>query len=65
MNGPPADEPGGTFGDWESYDSPCAYCRAEGQCRYRVWESACGGHEDEQHQCQACGKVWWIDGPDA
>lgn len=32
---------------------------------YREWESSCGGYEDEQYECRACKKTWWVDGADS
>lgn len=23
------------------------------------------GYEDEKHECRACNKTWWIEGPDS
>lgn len=32
---------------------------------YRRWESTCGGFEDICYTCKDCGKLWWVEGPDA
>ena len=31
----------------------------------RKWESSCGGYEDYQYRCAACGHAWWVDGIDS
>jgi hypothetical protein len=46
-------------------DAPCRKCGAVGQIEYSTWESSCGGYEDEHYRCKACGKDWWIEGPDS
>jgi RecJ-like exonuclease len=58
----------GTFTDeWKSVDSdvPCRKCKVAGQIERRSWESSCGGFDDDQYRCKACGGTWWIEGPDA
>lgn len=66
MHTKPMAESEGTFdGDWRKSDRPCPHCKAVGQRYYKVWESSCGGYEDEKNECRACGKVWWVEGPDA
>jgi len=32
---------------------------------YRKWESSCGGWEDLNYHCAACGKKWWVEGIDS
>lgn len=62
----PMSESEGTFdGEWKLSDRPCPHCGVQGQLYYRVWESSCGGHEDEKNECRACGKTRWVEGADA
>lgn len=42
----------------------CVAC-GEQQVSCTPWESDCGGYEDYQYECDACGKVWWVEGPDS
>jgi len=42
----------------------CHKCGAE-DVWYQEWESSCGGYEDYQYECCSCGKIWWVEGPDA
>jgi len=66
MHSKPMSESDGTFdSDWKLSDRACPYCGVNGQRDYRVWESSCGGYEDEHNRCLACGKVWWVEGPDS
>ena len=66
MHSKPMAESEGTFdGDWKRTDRCCPHCGVAGQVYYRVWESACGGYEDEKYQCRACGRTWWVEGADA
>jgi RecJ-like exonuclease len=66
MHTKPMSESEGTFDkDWQATTLPCRGCGKEGHVYVRTWESDCGGYEDDKYQCRACGKVWWIDGPDA
>jgi DNA-directed RNA polymerase subunit RPC12/RpoP len=54
----------GTFtSDWKPVGSRCRHC--DGAVMMRVWESDCGGYEDHQYRCEACGVRWWVEGPDA
>jgi hypothetical protein len=55
----------GTFGDWHVSERICPTCYRTDGHRWRLWESHDGAYEDEQHECQACGETWWIDGIDA
>ena len=59
--------PGEFTTDWESQQmlERCAGCDAEGWIWVRKWESDCGGFEDYQFRCFACGKTWWVEGPDS
>lgn len=36
-----------------------------GRVKVELWESHCGGYEDEKFTCERCGKVWWVEGPDS
>jgi hypothetical protein len=66
MHMKPMSESEGTFDSgWRDSPRPCPHCKVTGQRQYRVWESDCGGYEDEKNRCLACGKIWWIEGPDA
>lgn len=53
--------------EWKPTESkaPCRKCGAVGQIEYSIWESSCGGFEDAHYRCLACGKDWWVEGPDA
>ena len=42
---------------------PCHKCG--GEVRVRLWESSCGGYEDEKYTCAKCRHTWWVEGPDA
>ncbi len=58
----------GFTSDWkpsERPEVPCHNCGEPGQIEWREWESSCGGYEDYQHRCNACGHTWWVEGPDA
>lgn len=66
MHTRPMDESEGVFREvWK----PCSgfTCRKCGQARveYRVWDSNCGGYEDTQYRCLACGRTWWVESADA
>ncbi len=66
MQGKQTADSGGTFHDeWKPVDRPCPKCKAEGTWFFRVWNCDCGDYKDEQHECRACGKRWWVEGPDA
>lgn len=47
--------------DWTPCDTQCS-C-GERKTEYRTVEDS-EGHTDEQYHCLACGREWWIDGPD-
>ncbi len=53
----------GTFGDDKPSPHKCQRCGCA--MTYRVWESSCGGYEDEKHACTGCLFYFWIDGPDS
>ena len=57
-------ESAGALDEEKPTDRTCPKCGAK-TCVYSVWESSCGGYEDEKHSCTTCEHVWWIDGPDA
>lgn len=64
MHTGPMPESAGTFdSEWKDSGRTCRHCG--GAMEYRVWESSCGGYEDEKHRCKECGKGYWIDGPDS
>jgi transposase-like protein len=54
----------GSFSGWEKTKRNCPRCEKQ-EVFYRVWESDCGGFEDEKYKCKACGYYWWVDGPDS
>lgn len=54
------DEPSG----WGDATCECRKCKSDAVI-YRTVTSSCGGYEDEQYKCEACGHSWWVDGPDA
>jgi hypothetical protein len=43
----------------------CSYCGGKNCVQITVWNSSCGGYEDEKAECQKCGKVRWYEGADA
>lgn len=52
--------------DWKHIpEAKCRHCGVTGQRFYRLWESSCGGWEDEKHECRNCGKSWWVEGIDS
>jgi ssDNA-binding Zn-finger/Zn-ribbon topoisomerase 1 len=53
----------GTFTEHQTSETPCPKCGAV--VYIRVWESSCGGYEDEKHACSDCTYVRWIDGGDS
>jgi hypothetical protein len=55
----------GTFSEWRTSIEACLVCSRDDGHRWRLWESNDGAYEDEQHECQNCGTIWWVDGPDA
>ena len=65
MHTEPIPESAGTFqpADDKLYD--CRSCGAKECVKVILWESSCGGYEDEKNECQKCGKVWWVEGADA
>lgn len=56
----------GTFqGQDQKTDTPCRKDSCPGPVVYREWESDCGGYEDQEYRCLACGCIWWVEGPDS
>jgi DNA-directed RNA polymerase subunit RPC12/RpoP len=45
-------------------DVPCRKCGVHA-VSMREWESSCGGWEDYQYRCAACGHKWWVEGIDS
>ena len=54
----------GKFTDMKPCAGKCRKCGAE-QLSFREWESSCGGYEDYEYACRACGYIWWVDGIDS
>ena len=54
----------GNFGSWKKSNFKCRFCKSD-QTYYQIWESSCGGYEDEKHECRSCKKTWWVEGPDS
>lgn len=63
MHTKPSAEHEGTFTKEAASEHPCRVCGAP--VRVQLWESSCGGYEDEKHTCTQCGRVFWIDGIDS
>jgi len=64
MHTKPMVDSDGAFNAWTPSAGACRKC-GQMKVRCRSWESSCGGYEDYQYECAACGNSWWIDGPDA
>lgn len=43
----------------------CIKCHATNCISVELWESSCGGYEDEKFTCSNCKYTWWVEGPDA
>ena len=55
----------GEFSEFKVYpEIACRNCGVHA-VSMREWESSCGGWEDYQYRCNACGKMWWVDGIDS
>ena len=56
----------GTFTkkEWEEIPGTCRKC-GQRKLVCRVWESSCGGYEDNKIKCSNCGHIWWVDGIDS
>lgn len=65
MHTQPMGDHEGDFGEYEKSDRPCPKCKSAEQHFVRLWESHCGGYEDEKHECRACHYTWWVEGPDS
>jgi hypothetical protein len=65
MHTAPMKDSEGTFNEWRlSEVATCWKCTSD-RVEYRVWESNCGGYEDNQYRCIACGEQWWVEGIDS
>lgn len=64
MHSKPMAEHEGTFKDPEKELGECPKCKKKA-VKIKVWESHCGGFEDEKHECQACGHTFWVEGIDS
>ena len=60
----PMAESEGTFSEYIVSQKQCPECSLH-TVRYRVWESSDGAYEDEKYECENCGHIWWVEGPDA
>jgi len=58
-------ESDGVFDTERSADRKCPKCQSP--MSVKVWESSCGGYEDEKFTCSdvRCGHHFWVDGPDS
>lgn len=63
MHSEPMPETAGEFTGWQKSDTPCQECN--GEVLYQIWESSCGGFEDEKYRCTQCKRSWWVDGGDS
>lgn len=63
MHTKPMPETAGEFTKSDVAKRPCPKCG--GQVRVQLWESSCGGYEDEKYTCESCNHVWWVEGPDS
>jgi DNA-directed RNA polymerase subunit M/transcription elongation factor TFIIS len=64
MHTQPLSNADGVFTDTGSYYGACRKCGKK-EVNYRVWKSNCGGYEDYEYTCRACGHSWWVDGIDS
>ena len=64
MHTGPMRDSDGVFDEWKTTTLTCRKCVGANVVR-RVWESSCGGYEDDQYHCNDCGNSWWVEGPDA
>lgn len=65
MHTNPLPESSGTFQPAAQQLGDCPHCRATQCVTIRLWESSCGGYEDEKHTCGRCAKEWWMEGCDS
>lgn len=63
MHDKPMAEHDGKFRNTTPVERPCHKCG--GPVTVQVWDSDCGGYEDEKFTCGKCGYTWWVDGPDS
>ena len=64
MHTQPMADSDGKFANMKPCKGKCRKCGKE-ELSYREWESSCGGYEDYQYTCRACGHSWWVDGIDS
>lgn len=64
MHTQPMADSDGKFANMKPCEGKCLKCGKE-EVGYREWESSCGGYEDYQYTCRACGHSWWVDGIDS
>jgi DNA-directed RNA polymerase subunit M/transcription elongation factor TFIIS len=48
---------------WARDDSKCPHCGEEAVW-WRRWISMDEAHEDINYICEACNRIWWVDGCD-
>ncbi len=59
------DDSEGTFNKEKSCPNQvCPKCNNK-SIVYSIWESSCGGYEDEKYRCTNCNHYWWVDGIDS
>lgn len=64
MHTQPMADSDGKFADMKPCEGTCHKCGKD-ELSYRVWASSCGGYEDYNYTCRACGHSWWVDGIDS
>lgn len=64
MHTGPMKESEGSIETTKTLDRKCRKCGHD-RATYQLWESSCGGYEDEKFTCLGCGDVTWVEGPDA
>ena len=64
MHTQPMADSDGKFAKMKPCEGKCRKC-GKAELSYREWESNCGGYEDYQYTCRACGHSWWVDGIDS
>lgn len=52
------------IGPWRLSTAACPTCHRNDGHRVRVLAADDGTSVEAQHQCQACGATWWVDGID-
>jgi hypothetical protein len=65
MHTGPMPESAGTFRAPEPTLYDCPNCGGRKCVMVKVWDSKCGGYEDEKCECTLCSRVWWNEGGDA